>query len=473
MNLNHSNSIMNGAYNRLKILSPARSAKGIIALPGSKSLSIRALLLAALSQGNTSLHNILDSDDTRVMVEALRQLGVDIAVVDGHTYTITGGGFKHTNANIFVGNSGLSIRTLTAALAASNGNFRLYGIPRMHERPISDLVNSLLPLNVPIVYEHTIGYPPLLINTALDKFNTANNHHSIQSLIENPIKTTHIIPTIYVKGNASSQYLTGLLQIAPLLSVKHQQDIIIVVDGTLISKPYIDMTIQLMAHFGVSVVRDNTQYQQFTVLKNSQYMSPNNFIVEGDASSASYFLAAGALGYDSITIKGVGKNSLQGDIHFATFLSNLGIKIEWDSHSITVHGRKNKVLPAFNADFNHIPDAAMTAAIIALFTDGPCTLNNIGSWRVKETDRLTAMATELRKIGAIVKEGVDYLTITPPSYNKTELISAHIHTYDDHRIAMCFSLLRFAGISITIEDPNCVNKTFPDFFKVLDYVSQC
>jgi 3-phosphoshikimate 1-carboxyvinyltransferase len=442
----------------IRTLLPAHSAVGKVTLPGSKSLSIRALLLASLSEGNTTLTNVLDSDDTHVMIAALRQLGVNITAIKAGSYYVIGGGFKQNTADIFVGNSGLSIRTLTAALAASEGTFRLHGVARMHERPIADLINSLTALNAHISYENTIGYPPLLIEAY--KTNKTNKLHL------NGTDSTEYIKTINVKGNASSQYLTGLLQIAPLLSVKYQQDITIVVNGELISKPYVDMTIQLMSQFNVNVIRDNTQYQQFTVLKNSRYHSPNIVQVEGDASSASYFLAAGALGYDSLTVYGIGLNSLQGDIHFATFLSTIGIKIDWDIHSITVHGRANKLLPAFTQDFNHIPDAAMTAAIIALFTDGPCVLNNIGSWRVKETDRLTAMATELRKIGAVVEEGLDYLAITPP----INFVTANIHTYDDHRMAMCFSLLRFAGIPITIEDPDCVNKTFPNFFKALDNI---
>ncbi len=469
----YSSTYLNNTDTTTRTLLSAHSAVGQITLPGSKSLSIRALLLASLSEGNTTLTHVLDSDDTQIMIAALRQLGVKITAIEVDSYYVIGGGFKHSTADIFVGNSGLSIRTLTAALAASEGTFRLHGVARMHERPIADLVNSLAALDTRIRYEKTLGYPPLLIEThqsnQLNKVvNKANNEANKSSEVNlNRTNYTKHIKTINVKGSASSQYLTGLLQIAPLLSVKHQQDITIVVDGELISKPYVDMTVQLMSQFNVNVVRDDTQYQQFTVLKNSRYHSPNIVQVEGDASSASYFLAAGALGCDSLTVHGVGLNSLQGDIHFATFLSTIGIKIDWDIHSITVHGRANKLLPAFSQDFNHIPDAAMTAAIVALFTDGPCVLNNIGSWRVKETDRLAAMATELRKIGAIVEEGLEYLVITPP----IKFITASIHTYDDHRMAMCFSLLCFAGIPITIEDPNCVNKTFPTFFKVLESIS--
>ncbi len=437
-------------------LTPAASAAGTVQLPGSKSLSIRALLLAALSQGETTLHGVLDSDDTRVMIAGLQQLGVGIARRgDTNSYDVGGGGFTRSSADIFVGNSGLSIRTLAAALAAAQGQFRLHGVPRMHERPIADLVDSVAVLGASIQYEHTEGYPPLLI-TGRDAGGSKP-----------------AIPTIHVKGNASSQYLTGLLQIAPLLSA--QQNITIVVDGELISKPYVDMTVQLMAQFGVTVLRDETsataRYAAFTIPQGSTYLSPQTLAVEGDASSASYFLAAGALGAHPLTVRGAGQDSLQGDVHFATFLESLKVSVSWAAQSITVQGRTGKALPAFDQDFNHIPDAAMTAAILALFADGRCVLRNIASWRVKETDRLAAMATELRKIGAGVEEGNDWLAITPPTLLQG-FKTASIHTYDDHRMAMCFSLLRFAGIPITIEDPACVNKTFPEFFAVLDSVCQ-
>jgi 3-phosphoshikimate 1-carboxyvinyltransferase len=426
-------------------LSPASSVAGSVHLPGSKSLSIRALLLAALSQGATTLTGVLDSDDTRVMIAGLRQLGVVIEREgESNTYKVGGGGFKNATADIFVGNSGLSIRTLAAALAASKGQFRLHGVPRMHERPIGDLVESLSVVGATIDYEQAQGFPPLMIA----------GRDSAES-----------IPTIHVKGNASSQYLTGLLQIAPLLAAT--QAITIAVDGELISKPYVDMTVQLMAQFGVAVARDASRYARFTIAQGASYQSPLTLAVEGDASSASYFLAAGALGQHSLTVHGAGQQSLQGDVHFATFLQSIGVPVAWAAQSITVQGRAGKVFPAFDQDFNHIPDAAMTAAIVALFADGRCVLRNIASWRVKETDRLAAMATELRKVGAVVEEGADWLAVTPPAAFKT----ASIHTYDDHRMAMCFSLLRFAGIPITIEDSACVNKTFPEFFKVLESVT--
>ncbi len=434
-------------------LSCASSVAGNVQLPGSKSLSIRALLLAALSQGHTTLTGVLDSDDTRVMIAGLRQLGVAIERQgDSSTYWVGGGGIQQAQADIFVGNSGLSIRTLAAALAASPfgtaAQYRLHGVPRMHERPIADLVDSLASVGTHIRYEQTTGFPPLLI--------AGRDAHMT-------------IPTIRVKGNASSQYLTGLLQIAPLLA--RTQDVVIAVDGELISKPYVDMTVQLMAQFGIHLNRDASRYATFTVPRGSAYISPKTLAVEGDASSASYFLAAGALGAHSLTVQGAGQDSLQGDVHFATFLQSLGVTVDWATQAITVQGRAGKALPAFDQDFNHIPDAAMTAAILALFADGRCVLRNIASWRVKETDRLAAMATELRKVGAVVEEGADWLAVTPPASHQG-FKTASIHTYDDHRMAMCFSLLRFAGIPITIEDPACVNKTFPEFFTVLDSVCQ-
>ena len=427
---------------KLITLAPVASVVGSVQLPGSKSLSIRALLLAALCDRATTLTGVLDSDDTQVMLAGLRQLGVSVErVPQTDTYHVGGGGFKCSTADIFVGNSGLSIRTLAAALAACTGQFRLHGVPRMHERPIADLVDSLTTVGAHIAYEHAEGYPPLLI-TGRD--------------------SAAVIPAIHVKGSASSQYLTGLLQIAPLLS--KQQAITIAVDGELISKPYVDMTVQLMAQFGVVVQRDATRYARFTIAQGSVYLSPGELAVEGDASSASYFLAAGALGAHALTVQGAGTSSLQGDVQFATFLQSIGVSVAWAAHAMTVQGRAGRVLPAFDQDFNHTPDAAMTAAIVALFTDGRCVLRNIGSWRVKETDRLTAMATELRKVGALVEEGADWLAITPPS-PPAVFKTASIHTYDDHRMAMCFSLVSLGGVPITINDPKCVAKTFPNYFE--------
>ena len=451
-------------------LTPCTQAFGEMTLPGSKSLSIRALLLSALAQGTTELTGVLDSDDTRVMIAALQQLGVAVRpVLDNETQMAILGAWQITGvldennqpvklnsqADIFVGNSGLSIRTLAAALARLDGNFRLHGVPRMHERPIGDLVESLAAFGASIEYEATAGYPPLRIK------GNANA----------------TVAPITVRGNASSQYLTGLLQIAPLAA--RTQDIVIHVAGELISKPYVDMTIALMAQFGVVVARDAaTGYQSFIVTKGSAYVSPGTLQVEGDASSASYFLAMGALGAgvnathkNTLTVHGAGTASLQGDVKFASFLETLSVQIDWQAQSMTVHAAVLP-LPAFNADFNHIPDAAMTAAVIALFCDGPSTLRNIASWRVKETDRLAAMATELRKCGAEVVEGEDWLQITPPSClaPPQPFLPCQIATYDDHRMAMCGSLLRFTGQAVTIEDPACVNKTFPNYFTEMEKI---
>jgi 3-phosphoshikimate 1-carboxyvinyltransferase len=418
-------------------LQPLKSAAGVVALPGSKSLSIRALLLAALAQGQTTLTHLLDSDDTRVMVGALQALGVSLQDVGGDVWSVTGGApFAARQADIFVGNSGLSIRTLAAALARMPGRFRLHGVPRMHERPIGDLIESIAAFGAKVTYEGQHGYPPLVIE------GTDNT----------------VVPVIRVKGNASSQYLTGLLQIAPLASAA--QDVVIEVEGELISKPYVDMTLALMQRFGVQVARDG--YRRFTIIKGSHYVSPGQYTVEGDASSASYFLAAGVAGHGPVRVLGAGAQSVQGDVKFADFLESVGATITRRPDWIEAAGGGR--IQAFDTDFNHIPDAAMTAAVLALFANGPCTLRNIGSWRVKETDRLAAMAAELRKCGAAIEEGADWLRVTPPA----KILPARVATYDDHRMAMSFSLAALGGAAIVIEDPTCVNKTFPEFFNVFN-----
>jgi 3-phosphoshikimate 1-carboxyvinyltransferase len=422
-------------------LQPLAGARGTVKLPGSKSLSIRALLLAALAQGKSELTNLLDSDDTRVMRGALQALGVAVQSVGPDHVQVTGGApFSVRNADIFVGNSGLSIRTLAAALARMPGRFRLHGVPRMHERPIGDLIESIAAFGAKVTYEWQLGYPPLVIEG-----NAAGT-----------------VPSIRVKGNASSQYLTGLLQIAPLAA--GNQDVVIEVEGELISKPYIDMTLVLMQHFGVHVQRED--YARFTVPQGSRYQSPGSYAVEGDASSASYFLAAGALGGGPVRVVGAGESSIQGDVKFADFLVSVGATVQRGPDWIEV--AQSGQIRAFDADFNHIPDAAMTAAVMALFADGPCTLRNIGSWRVKETDRLAAMAAELRKCGAQVQEGLDWLSVIAPA----RVTPPRVATYDDHRMAMSFSLVAFARVPVVIEDPHCVAKTFPEFFSVFNQIAQ-
>lgn len=414
-------------------LAAANHAKGQIRLPGSKSISNRTLLLAALSDGITEIHDLLVSDDTSRMLEALEKLGVKIESLDGNTWRVTGcnGNLPNKNTALFLGNAGTAFRPLTAALALSGGHYNLSGVPRMHERPIGDLVNALRQAGANIDYTGNDGFPPFNIAPA----------------------TFNLNKPIQIRGDVSSQFLTALLMALPL--TKQQATIEVV--GELISKPYIEITLNLMAKFGVKVQRKG--WESFTIPANSAYTSPKTIHVEGDASSASYFLAAGAIGGD-VRVDGLGKSSIQGDVRFAEAVELMGGNISYGENHI--QSKKAHQIKAIDLDCNHIPDAAMTLAMMALFADGTTTLRNIASWRVKETDRLTAMATELRKVGAIVEEGADYLTITPPE----KLIpNAVIDTYDDHRMAMCFSLVSLGGVPIIINDPKCVNKTFPDYFE--------
>ncbi len=413
-------------------LSSASHADGRITLPGSKSISNRTLLLAALASGNTEIRDVLASDDTARMLESLTKLGVKLDQIGEHDWRVHGcaGNFLNKQADLFLGNAGTAFRPLTAALAFSNGNYQLSGVARMHERPIGDLVDALQQAGANISYLGQPGFPPLKIAPA-------------QADLSLPIK---------IRGDVSSQFLTALLMALPLS--KQQASIEVV--GELISKPYIEITLNLMAKYGVQVERDG--WQRFTIAANSVYTSPGQLCVEGDASSASYFLAAGVIA-GSVTVDGIGQRSIQGDVRFAEALSLMGGEISYGENHITA--KKANRIKTIDLDCNHIPDAAMTLAILALFADGTSTLRNIASWRVKETDRLTAMATELRKVGASVVEGSDYLQITPPTAIKPNAV---IDTYDDHRMAMCFSLVSLAGVPITINDPACVNKTFPDYF---------
>ena len=413
-------------------LTPASHADGRITLPGSKSISNRTLLLAALASGNTEIRDVLASDDTARMLKSLTKLGVKLDQIGEHDWRVHGcaGNFHNKQADLFLGNAGTAFRPLTAALAFSNGDYQLSGVARMHERPIGDLVDALQQAGANISYLGQPGFPPLKIAPA-------------QADLSLPIK---------IRGDVSSQFLTALLMALPLIKQQASIDVV----GELISKPYIEITLNLMAKFGVQVEREG--WQRFTIAANSVYTSPAHLCVEGDASSASYFLAAGVIA-GSLTVDGIGQHSIQGDVRFAEALSLMGGEISYGENHITA--KKANKIKAIDLDCNHIPDAAMTLAILALFADGTSTLRNIASWRVKETDRLTAMATELRKVGASVVEGSDYLQITPPTAIKPNAI---IDTYDDHRMAMCFSLVSLAGVPITINDPACVNKTFPDYF---------
>ncbi len=414
-------------------LPPLTSAQGTVQLPGSKSISNRILLLAALAEGATRIHHLLDSDDTQVMLAALTKLGVSVKQVgNSHDYDVVGvaGSFPQSSADLFLGNAGTAFRSLTAALALSAGNYTLSGVARMHERPVGDLVDALRQLGAQISYLGETGFPPLKISPL--------------QATENAMAT--------VKGNVSSQFLTGLLLAAPMTG----RAVTIRVEGELISKPYVEITLNLMQRFGVNVVRDG--WQSFHIAAGQHYISPSAITVEGDASSASYFLAAGVLGRGPVRVEGVGRSSIQGDVRFAEALAYMGANIVYEDDAITASAGQH--LRGVDMDFNHIPDAAMTIAVVALFAEGATTLRNIASWRVKETDRIHAMATELRKVGAMVEEGADFIRITPP----VKLRAATIDTYDDHRMAMCFSLVALGGVDVRINDPRCVNKTFPDYF---------
>ncbi len=430
-------------------LPPLMSAHGTVRLPGSKSISNRVLLLAALADGVTVVRDLLQSDDTERMLEALRALGVNVESLGDNAYRVTGcgGDFSETRgarfpvkeAKLFLGNAGTAFRPLTAALALSGGSYELSGVPRMHERPIGDLVEALRQLGADIRYLGNEGFPPLRLSPASLSGDTAQ-----------------------VRGDVSSQFLTGLLMALPLLDRTVKVEVV----GELISKPYIEITLAMMARFGVNVVRDG--WCAFTVAVGSRYVSPKEIYVEGDASSASYFLAAGAIGGGPVRMDGVGCDSVQGDVRFAEELQKMGARITMGPNWMEATGPASGKLKAIDLDCNHIPDAAMTLAVAALFADGTTTLRNIASWRVKETDRIAAMATELRKVGAVVEEGADYIRITPPAQVK----HAAIDTYDDHRMAMCFSLAAFGGAGVRINDPKCVAKTFPEYFTEFAKVTQ-
>ena len=425
------------------------AAAGEVLLPGSKSISNRVLLLSALSLGTTTVYDLLASDDTRVMLDGLRQIGCEVEE-SGSTVRITGlGGRKPVSpCSLFMGNAGTAMRPLTAALALLGGEFELSGVPRMHERPIGDLVDALRQLGCHIDYLGNPGYPPLRIAHSNGVPALALNH------------------PIQVRGDVSSQFLTALLMALPLVAT--QTAVHIEVVGELISKPYIAITLQLLARFGIQVHHDN--WQRFTIPAGSQYQSPGCIYVEADASSASYFIALGAIASsaeasNSIKIQGVGLDSIQGDIRFVEAAQAMGAKVTGGPNWLEVQ-RGAWPLKAIDLDCNHIPDAAMTLAVMALYATGTTTLRNIASWRVKETDRIAAMANELRKLGATVQEGADYIQITPPASTE-HWKAASIHTYDDHRVAMCFSLATFnpAQLPVRIEDPKCVAKTFPDYFE--------
>lgn len=420
-------------------LQPIAKINGEVNLPGSKSVSNRALLLAALATGTTRLTNLLDSDDIRHMLNGLKQLGVNYQLSEDKTVCEVEGLGRAFSPNepleLYLGNAGTAMRPLAAALCLGGGEFVLTGEPRMKERPIGHLVDALRSAGADITYLENENYPPLkIMGTGLKG------------------------GEVEIDGSISSQFLTAFLMAAPLA----QSDTVIRIKGDLVSKPYIDITLHIMAQFGVEV--ENRNYQEFVVRGNQTYVSPGELLVEGDASSASYFLAAAAIKGGEVKVTGIGKKSIQGDIQFADALAAMGADIEWgDDYVIARCGD----LSAVDMDFNHIPDAAMTIATTALFAKGTTSIRNVYNWRVKETDRLAAMATELRKVGAEVEEGEDYITIVPP----TTLQHAAIDTYDDHRMAMCFSLVALSDTPVTINDPKCTSKTFPDYFDKLKGLS--
>ncbi len=421
-------------------LQPISKVEGSVQIPGSKSLSNRILLLAAMASGETTISNLLDSDDIRRMLESLTKLGVSYQLnEDKTTCTVQGLGhsFEQTNTELFLGNAGTAMRPITAALCLGGGDYTLTGDPRMYERPIGDLVDALRQLGADIEYLKDENYPPLKITGT-----------GLQG------------GEVSIKGNISSQFLTALLMAAPYA----KDDLTISIEGELVSKPYIDITLDVMQKFGVKVTNNN--YQQFIVKAGQSYQSPGEIMVEGDASSASYFLAAAAIKGGKVRVDGVGAKSVQGDKLFAKVLEAMGAHVYYGDTYIEVNYQNP--LTAVDLDLNHIPDAAMTIATTALFAKGTTVIRNIYNWRVKETDRLSAMATELRKVGAIVVEGEDYIEVTPPE----KLTHAAIDTYDDHRIAMCFALVALSDTAVTINDPGCTAKTLPQFFELFESISK-
>jgi len=431
-------------------LAPVARVGGSVRLPGSKSISNRTLLLAALAQGETRIDALLDSDDTRIMLAALERLGIAYSgEIESRSVTVQGSGGRLpvTQADLFLGNAGTAFRPLTAALAVIGGEYRLSGVPRMHERPIRDLVEALRSLGAQVEYAAAEGYPPLKISSG----------------------NVRLPDAVRVRGDVSSQFLSALLMALPLIGARARIEVV----GELISKPYVEITLNMLERFGVKVEREG--WSAFTIAAGSHYISPGRIFVEGDASSASYFLAAGALGGvhggNAVRVEGIGRASIQGDVRFLEVLERMGATVRVGENWIEagLSGRRTQqFLAPIDADLNHIPDAAMTVAMLALFARGTSVLRNIGSWRFKETDRIAAMAAELAKVGAQVEAGTDSLRITPPA----TLRSATIDTYDDHRMAMCFSLVTLAGVPVRINDPGCVAKTFPEYFEVFAAICQ-
>ncbi len=421
-----------------KLLKATNSANGSIELPGSKSITNRVFLMAALSNEQTLIKDYLDSDDTKQMLTALKLLGVNYQIINKKDILMDGVGLKFPNqtADLFLGNAGTAFRPLTAVLSLMGGNYRLRGIPRMHERPIKDLVDALQKMGANIQYEEKIGYPPIKITNSKITFNQS----------------------VSIKGNVSSQYLTALLIAGPISN----HNLCINIEGDLISKPYIDISLKLLEKFGVHY--DNHNWEAFKLHQPALFKSPGEIFIEGDASSASYFFAAGAIS-GAIEVKGINQSSIQGDLKFLDIITLMGANVEYFENSVRVSNTQN--MKGMIIDCKEIPDAAMTLAVMAMFAHGETKLTNIESWRVKETDRIVAMQTELEKLGAKVISTKDSITISPPIEIKNNV---EIETYNDHRIAMCFSLIALANKNITILDPGCVNKTYPNYFKDFESV---
>ena len=414
-------------------LSPIRKISGIVNLPGSKSLSNRILLLSMLAKGQTEIQNLLDSDDIRRMVEALEKLGIQLEenrAENRISVSGTAGLIPVSEATLMLGNAGTAIRPLTAAMTLGHGRFVLDGVARMRERPIIDLVDGLSQLGANLSCLNGTDCPPVeVIADGLPGGKTR------------------------LSGAISSQYLTAILLVAPYA----KSEVEIEITDKLVSVPYVEMTLRLMQRFGVEVNQKNAQSFR---IPRQQYQSPGRIFVEGDASSASYFLAGAAITKGTVTVKGCGTESIQGDARFAEVLEKMGAKVEWSPQQVKLTGA---FLNGIDVDMNQMPDAAMTLAVAALFASGPTAIRNIYNWRVKETERLQAVSRELRKLGAVVEEGYDYLVIQPPEQIK----AASIETYDDHRMAMAFSLAACGKSPVTINKPDCVSKTFPDYFEVL------
>ena len=416
-------------------LAPVPRVEGIVPLPGSKSISNRTLLLAALARGTTRLTGLLDADDTSHMVDALRTLGVEIARTDADCVVHgVGGVFPNRAAPLFLGNAGTAVRPLTAVLAMLGGDFTVAGVPRMHERPIGDLVDALRNQGCDVRYAGKDGYPPLAIGASGGRAGGR----------------------IPIRGDVSSQFLSALLMSLPVARDAHERATTIELTTPLVSRPYVEITTRLMRQFGVGVEAPDAS--TFYLRPSTGYATPGDMHVEGDASAASYFLAAGAIGGGPVRVTGVGRDSIQGDVAFADVLAQQGADIRYGPEWI--EARRGRPFAGGAIDCISIPDAAMTLAIVALFAQAPTRLVNIGSWRVKETDRITAMATELAKLGATLKAGNDWLEVNPLA----QFRHATIDTYDDHRMAMCFSLAALGGAGVTINDPGCVRKTFPAYF---------